>query len=35
MFLWVRLILEELNKCWSVREFRDTVKGLPKGLGEA
>ncbi|KIW21374.1 hypothetical protein PV08_01954 [Exophiala spinifera] len=35
MFLWVRLILDELRKCYSMDELRKTVEGLPKGIDEA
>ena len=35
MFLWVRLILDELYKCYNIEELRETVEGLPKGIDEA
>ncbi|EXJ71755.1 uncharacterized protein A1O5_05565 [Cladophialophora psammophila CBS 110553] len=35
MFLWVRLILEELYRCYSLAELRKTAEELPKGIEEA
>ena len=35
MFLWVRLILDELYKCYNIEELRKAVEGLPKGIDEA
>jgi hypothetical protein len=35
MFLWVRLILEELYRCYSMAELRKTAEELPKGIEKA
>lgn len=35
MFLWVRLILDDLNTCYSLAELRKTAEELPKGIEEA
>ncbi|EXJ84684.1 hypothetical protein A1O3_05354 [Capronia epimyces CBS 606.96] len=35
MFLWVRLILKELESCYSMAELRKTAEELPKGIEEA
>ncbi|KAJ9503773.1 hypothetical protein H2202_000912 [Exophiala xenobiotica] len=35
MFLWVRLILEELYRCYSMAELRKTADELPRGIEEA
>jgi len=35
MFLWVRLVLKGLEYCESIRELKDAVEKLPKGLDKA
>ena len=35
MFLWVRLIVEELQYCYSDVALEERVLSLPKGLHEA
>jgi hypothetical protein len=35
MFLWVRLVVEELRHCYSDLDLEETVTSLPRGLKEA
>lgn len=35
MFLWVRLVVEELRYCYSDADLESTATSLPKGLKEA
>ncbi|KAH6719009.1 hypothetical protein BKA61DRAFT_629792 [Leptodontidium sp. MPI-SDFR-AT-0119] len=35
MFLWVRLVLDELNYCYSDEELESKLEGLPNGLAKA
>ena len=35
MFLWVRLILDELYRCYSIEELKQMADELPKGIEEA
>jgi len=35
MFLWVRLVVEELKNCFSDWELESQANSLPKGLDEA
>jgi hypothetical protein len=35
MFLWVRLIRDELYRCYSMAELRKTAEELPGGIEEA
>jgi hypothetical protein len=35
MFLWVRLVMQSLDKCDSAQELLEAVATLPKGLHKA
>jgi hypothetical protein len=35
MFLWVRLVVEELRNCFSDWDLEEKANSLPKGLDEA
>ena len=35
MFLWVRLVIEELRNCYSDGDLEEKANSLPKGLDEA
>jgi hypothetical protein len=35
MFLWVRLVVEELQYCYSDANLEETATALPRGLDEA
>ena len=35
MFLWVRLVMQSLNECYSEHDLLKAVDTLPKGLDEA
>ena len=34
MFLWVKLVFQELRKCASPAEIRDKLQAIPRGLNE-
>ena len=35
MFLWARLVVEELQHCFSEQDLEEQATRLPKGLKEA
>jgi hypothetical protein len=35
MFLWVKLIMKELEQCYSRRDLKECARSLPNGLKEA
>jgi len=35
MFLWVRLMVDELRQCYSDADLEERATGLPKGLEKA
>jgi hypothetical protein len=35
MFLWVRLVMQGLENCYSPQDLIDAVHALPEGLDEA
>jgi len=35
MFLWVRLVIEELRQCYNDADLEERALGLPKGLEKA
>jgi hypothetical protein len=35
MFLWVRLVVEELRNCFSDLDLEEKANSLPKGLDKA
>lgn len=35
MFLWVKLIMKELEQCYSKRDLEECAQSLPHGLKEA
>lgn len=35
MFLWVRLVVEELRQCYNDTDLEEKAMSLPKGLEQA